>query len=683
MNILVLSLTRKLKASDKTEYLKKFEALKADDRTVEVKELFDNALLLERELNKSLKAKPDLIVVSGGLEKGESSFRSKFAFIIKNAERKIQKAPSAKKKGRRKKGEEIKTVTYNRKKIHIFPVDLGGATAYAFNYRGVKLVSVPERLTESHLEELTEKVSDVFLKNEDAYPDGYSLRERKVRVLTFFERHFPIKSDPSSEKARKSVTLAALCVFLVAAYLFVNNMFIIPMRNSAIISNIQTIFYEGTDTASGKDKNKITERNWKKLEKINKEIVGWVKINHTEIDYPILWHKEDDAENQYYLWRKVNEEYYQGGTTSIFMDWRSKKGMDSRNVILHGHHMEDGSMFTDLLKYGSTSGNLAFYKKAPVVYISTKKGGTVPYKIISVFKSNVDSSLGEYFDFYCANFKNDAQYLNYIYNLRIRSLINCPVSVNEKDQLLSLVTCSYEFGDGENFRTCIVARKCRKGESAEVDTGSASLNKNAVWPQCYYSRYGGTRPTVSTFKNEYKKGKLSWYDGTYKAKGSEQLPTSYTIPTEPTTKPTQPTTKPKTTSKPVQKTTCNLKVYSNKKKPIVDKTVKINKEVKLPKIKPFTKNGYKYTLKNWKAKYSGKTVTLKKNVTRVTLSADTKIYAKFTKTKIKTKPKETKPTKATNPTKETKATKATKPTQETKPTEPESVDPEVTEPPEE
>ena len=122
MNILVLSLTKKLRKPDKTEYLDKFEALKSDSRSVEVKEIFDNAVLLEHELKKAAKAKPDLIIVSGRL-KNENAFRQRFAFIIRNAERKIQSVPKAKKKGFRKKGEEIKTVSYSRKKTHVFTLE--------------------------------------------------------------------------------------------------------------------------------------------------------------------------------------------------------------------------------------------------------------------------------------------------------------------------------------------------------------------------------------------------------------------------------------------------------------------------------------------------------------------------------------------------------------------------------
>ena len=665
MKILVLSLTAKLRKADKTEYFDKFGVLESDGKTVDVREVFDSAFLLEREMNRAVKAGYDLIVISSPLrgKNAEKVFRSKFARIIPNGERKIQKAPAVKKKGFRKKGEPVETVSYTRKVTHIFTLKDGGTTAYTFSYAGAGAVFVPSDADKNTIARLPEMISDAFKSNEEAYPGGYSLRERSVRVLTFFERHFPIKSDPKSEKIRKTVMLTAMCAFVVAAFFFVQNIYLIPMHNKAIISEIQTIFYEGQESGGSKDVNKITEKNWKKLKKINKEIVGWVKIDNTHIDYPVLWHKDDSSDDQYYLWRNYKQEYYAGGTTSIFMDWRSKKGMNSKNVILHGHHMEDGSMFADLLKYGAYTGNLKFYKKAPTVKISTPKGGTQTYKIFSVFKSNVDDTLGEYFDFYCGSFKNDSQFLNYVYNLKIRSLIDCPVSVNEKDQLLSLVTCSYEFGNGNNFRTVIVARKCRKGESEKVDTGAASLNKKAVWPQCYYSRFGGTRPTVSTFRNEYKKGRLDWYDGTYKGKGSEQLPTSYTVPTQPTeTKPTKATTSSKTKSKTSSKTkstvkkpeTYPVKVFGSEKKPLINKKVTGGTKIKLPKIKDYTGDGFKYTFKKWKAKISGRKITAK-----------TVIKAVFTKTKIKTK-SDTSSKKSGKTSSSSKTSSATAPTEDNK-----------------
>jgi len=84
-----------------------------------------------------------------------------------------------------------------------------------------------------------------------------------------------------------------------------------------------------------------------------------------------------------------------------------------------------------------------------------------------VFKTNTLSSQGEFFNYMIGEFQNEKDFMNYVYNVRIRSLITCPVDVNEDDELLTLSTCSYEF---TNFRTVIVARKVRDGESAKVDT---------------------------------------------------------------------------------------------------------------------------------------------------------------------------------------------------------------------
>ena len=179
----------------------------------------------------------------------------------------------------------------------------------------------------------------------------------------------------------------------------------------------------------------------------------------------MLWNKSDNREGQYYLNRD-----YRGYTNfygSVFVDYRCKKGTKSQNVVLHAHHIRDGSMFGGLMKYaGGTSGDLKFYKKSPTVIFNTPDGNGT-YKIISVFKTNTLSSHGEFFNYMIGDFQNEKDFMNYVYNVRIRSLINCPVDVNEDDELITLSTCSYEFS---NFRTIVVARKVRDGESVKVDT---------------------------------------------------------------------------------------------------------------------------------------------------------------------------------------------------------------------
>lgn len=657
MNITVLSVgTGK---NNKTEYSQELvRAFEDKGNKVSFAQVPRFIPALDRKMKKLAKGEPDFIVVAEVLGKTcEKDFKKLFAGIIYRGERLSQEVndviaqhkslqinedkpkvkrtlPDKIKRLFDTPDEEIPKVKYNRKKVQIFTLEAEDKTAYTFNYMGVKTLVLQKGISAEFIPQLVESAQARFEENSEQFPDGYRLIPREYSLLNFAQRNIPQKRDTGNEKIRKSVAILAMLVFVASAGLFIYNRYVLPIQNDAIQSDIQTIFYEDED--SGGKEAEIKKRNWAKIKKINKEIVGWINIDYTKIDYPILQHKGDNADSQYYLYRNYKQQ--SSGFGSIFLDYRSTKGMNSKNVIIHGHHMDDGSMFAGLMKYGTRGGgDTSFYKKSPIIKISTPKG-TETYKIFSVFKSNVNPAQGEYFDFYCGSFESDAQFMNYVYNLRIRSLLNCPVSVNEDDQILTLVTCSYEF---EDFRTAVVARKCRKGESTEVDVNRVSMNHQAIWPQCYYSRYGSSRPAISTFQTALKENKIDWYDGDFKLKGNEELPTTVTEPA---------------TEKEVKVYT--VKVY-NRGKLIRVKSVKEGKAVKLPKIKKtYTKGKYKYTFKGWRSSKGANYKNVQKNMS---------VAAEYKKTKISvSKPK---PTKATKPTKP-KATKpkATKPTQ--KPTKP-------------
>lgn len=640
MNIQVLSLSKK-RENDKTEYI-------------------PFSFMLERRLKKAAGKNPDLIIVENSFSGGEEGFKSRFAFIIRHAESKAQKLPKTRvktdfkgifkalKNREKPPFHQPETVTYERKGVHVFSINILEKKAYTFNLGSTRVLALPRGMKAYHREELYRRVCSVFEENSALYPDGYSISERTLRVTTFFERHIPLRRDSKSELVRKSVMLAAICVFVVAGYMFLDNILFAPLQNAAVQSEIQTIAYQQNGSKSSGSK-KLQKLNWKGLKATNSEIRGWIHMKDTQINYPIVQNKNDNKDFQFYLHHNFKKEPSSYG--AIFIDYRSKKGMKSKNVVIHGHSMDDASMFGDLLKFGRTSIDMGFYKKTPTFKISTPDGKTSTYKIISVFKSNVYTHQGEYFDFYCGSFKSKAQFMNYVYNLRIRSLVNCPVTTNERDQIVSLVTCSYEF---EKFRTVVVARKCRKNESETVDVGAASPNGSAVWPQCYYSRYGGTRPTISTFKKALKNGKINWYDGNKKLlKGSEQLPTTVTVPTEPTTAPTT-TTQPTTTTKATEKPTVDPKKQSYKiqvrvrGKYVINKKVKYNTKVKLPEIKSFKRGGFLYSLRKWKVKGFGKRKYLSRAVNTIIVCNDVKLAAVYKKTKIKTvsKPKPTKPAQA-------------------------------------
>lgn len=256
-------------------------------------------------------------------------------------------------------------------------------------------------------------------------------------------------------------------------------------------------------------------QDWDMLKDINNEIVGWIDLPGTSINHPVLKHDGDGVGYQYYIHKNYDRSYLFAG--SIFIDYRSSQGVNSRNIITHGHNMDDGSMYGALMGYGKYTPNMDYYRSYPTLFFNTPKGNE-QWVIFAVYKTNTLSAHGDFFNYLMGDFSSDAQFMNYIYNVKCRSLIDVPVPINENDQIITLSTCSYEYTE---FRTVVVARKVRPGESVASYVNAAKAAKNPLWPDVHYS--GNTKPEVTTFKTEYQKGNISWYDGSGELKGSEWL----------------------------------------------------------------------------------------------------------------------------------------------------------------
>lgn len=484
-------------------------------------------------------SKPDIAVVTGALNtKDNSSFKKYLVESVVASER-AENTPPAKdywktrnaavKKARRAGADEEqlkqleKEFELTRKKVKVFSLgDFGnGYKGYAFMFKGVRVAVVPKpELAGRSFEEIAvlaaRRTTDVFENGKNQFPNGFSVQTYVPPKTGFVNRFIPLPGDSKKEIVRKSVVIASVLIFLAALWALYYNMVILSAQNAQLNGDIQRIAHNGVLTDDGSSgggkapkKGAGSRINWDDLLRINKEIIGWIQLKDTQIDYPVLWHKGDDANDQYYLNHSYNGEYDSYG--SIFLDYRCTEGVNSKNIVLHGHHMNDGSMFGDLMNYGGIEGNLEFYQDHPTFSFDTPQGDGV-YKIISVYKTNTLSAHGEFFNYMVGNFENEKDFMNYVYNVRVRSLINCPVDINEDDDIITLSTCSYEF---TNFRTVVVARRVRVNESTKVDVSKASLNGNAVWPEVYYSSYGGTRPKVTDFGTAYEKKQIDWYDGNY------------------------------------------------------------------------------------------------------------------------------------------------------------------------
>lgn len=286
---------------------------------------------------------------------------------------------------------------------------------------------------------------------------------------------------------------------IVTAIILLIKFFVVePTLNKKNISEIEEVYYNSEDYS--KDEDLPDPRgNLSAVRNINEDIKGWIKINDTVIDYPVL--QSSQADNSYYLYRNYKKES-NNGFGSIFIDSLCDIENPSKNIILYGHNMRDSSMFGALLKYN----DLNYYKARPVIIFDTINE-EANWKIISIFKTNTLSNQGEIFDYLKIDFANDKSFLKFIYDVRNRSLIDIPVDVCAEDRIITLSTCSYEL---EDFRTVVVARKVREGESVEVDVDAAKKNPNPLMPAGYYSKYGGQAPNIADFEDALAKNSIAW-----------------------------------------------------------------------------------------------------------------------------------------------------------------------------
>ena len=88
--------------------------------------------------------------------------------------------------------------------------------------------------------------------------------------------------------------------------------------------------------------NEIVNQSVIDLQAKYPDVVGWLSIPGTNIDYPFVWYEDND----YYLRRDLNGDYAQAGT--LFMDFRNEPDFSSQNTIIYGHNMKNGSMFGTL-----------------------------------------------------------------------------------------------------------------------------------------------------------------------------------------------------------------------------------------------------------------------------------------------------------------------------------------------
>ena len=182
--------------------------------------------------------------------------------------------------------------------------------------------------------------------------------------------------------------------------------------------------------------------DFNELVKKNSDTVAWIKVNNTNINYPIV----QTSNNDYYLTRSYDKSWNDAGW--VFMDYRNNSEFTNKNTIIYAHSRLDKTMFGSLSKVLKSD----WYKNKDnhIINISTPNENSL-WQIFSVYKIEAENY------YITTDFSDDNTYMEFLNTLRDRSKYNFNVTLSSNDSILTLSTC---YSDTE--RTVVHAKKIKK-----------------------------------------------------------------------------------------------------------------------------------------------------------------------------------------------------------------------------
>lgn len=253
-----------------------------------------------------------------------------------------------------------------------------------------------------------------------------------------------------SKKMKKMLsgvlTIVCLAVFVYAAHGLITT-YLDYSKNKKLVNNLQDTFYEaGGLEETNNDGSHTVRSGFDILLQENEELVGWITIEDTPIDYPIL--KADN--NNEYLQHDFYKDYNILG--SIFMDFRNDVAVqDDLNTIVYGHRTKDGSMFEGLTKFEDKE----FFEEHQLFTFDTLYE-SYEAEVFAVYNTTTD------FNYIQTDFANKEAYEQLLADIREVSIYDTDVEVGTDDRILTLSTCDYKL-DSHTGRFVVQAKLMKKG----------------------------------------------------------------------------------------------------------------------------------------------------------------------------------------------------------------------------
>ncbi len=332
----------------------------------------------------------------------------------------------------------------------------------------------------------------------------------REKVASFFKTFIPWKGDPAKEVVRKLVmNLSAILVLVCFGYFidnYIQHQEKLRQQDELKDNHIEAETIDDLEAQWAAIKAKYPDIvfpdgmniKWAELYAKNQDLIGWLKIDNTNIDTAVM-HKPSDRDNggaqDFYLKRNFYKNSDKYGTPYLEKH-NTGKTLDRNNTI-YGHNMMDGLSFAQLEKYYTIEG----FKQSPIIKYSTLYNDYY-FKVYAVFITNgyPSGDNGYLFNYNMSHFPSEANFEKFIQALDERKLYDTGVDINKKDKLITLSTCSYEIDKTDMGRLAVVGRLVRDGESLTVDTSKAVENENIRYPQIWYDEHNIKNPFADAYQ---------------------------------------------------------------------------------------------------------------------------------------------------------------------------------------
>lgn len=166
--------------------------------------------------------------------------------------------------------------------------------------------------------------------------------------------------------------------------------------------------------------------DFKELKKENKDVVGWIQVNGTNINYPFV----QTNNNSYYLTHSIDKKYTDAGW--VFLDYRNDLNTDIKNMILYAHARKNTTMFGSLKNI--LKNNWYNDINNHVIKLSTEKENTL-WQVFSIYKIPTTN------DYIQTDFISDYEYNEFLQMIKNRSQFKFNTNLNANDRIITLSTC--------------------------------------------------------------------------------------------------------------------------------------------------------------------------------------------------------------------------------------------------